>query len=73
MRVFLAGAGGAIGRRLLPRLIGAGHEVTGLSRSEERAERIRAAGAERWSATSSTPMPWRGGSRLPSPRSSSTR
>ena len=46
MRVFLAGAGGAIGRPLLPRLIEAGHEVTGLSRSEERAEAIRAAGAE---------------------------
>ena len=46
MRVFLAGAGGAIGRPLLPKLIEAGHEVTGLSRSEERAERFRAAGAE---------------------------
>ncbi len=46
MRVFLAGAGGAIGRPLLPRLIAAGHEVTGLSRSEERAAQIRTAGAE---------------------------
>ena len=46
MRVFLAGAGGAIGRPLLPQLIEAGHEVTGLSRSEQRAEAIRAAGAE---------------------------
>jgi nucleoside-diphosphate-sugar epimerase len=46
MRVFLAGAGGAIGRPLLPRLIAAGHEVTGLSRSEERAAEIRTAGAE---------------------------
>ncbi len=46
MRVFLAGAGGAIGRSLLPRLIEAGHDVTGLSRSEERAGAIRAAGAK---------------------------
>jgi nucleoside-diphosphate-sugar epimerase len=46
MKVFLAGAGGAIGRPLLPRLIEAGHQVTGLSRSEERAEQIRAAGAQ---------------------------
>ncbi|MGZ8666452.1 MAG: NAD-dependent epimerase/dehydratase family protein [Solirubrobacterales bacterium] len=46
MRVFLAGAGGAIGRSLLPRLIEAGHEVTGMSRSEQRAEAIRSAGAE---------------------------
>jgi nucleoside-diphosphate-sugar epimerase len=46
MKVFLAGAGGVIGRPLLPRLIAAGHEVTGLSRSEERAKEIRGAGAE---------------------------
>ena len=29
MRVFLAGASGAIGRPLVPKLIAAGHEVTG--------------------------------------------
>jgi nucleoside-diphosphate-sugar epimerase len=46
MKVFLAGAGGAIGRPLLPKLVEAGHQVTGLSRSEQRAEEIRAAGAE---------------------------
>ena len=45
MRVFLAGASGAIGRPLVPRLLAAGHEVTGMTRSEEGAERIRAAGA----------------------------
>jgi 2-alkyl-3-oxoalkanoate reductase len=45
MRVFVAGASGAIGRPLLPRLVAAGHEVTGTTRSEERAETIRAAGA----------------------------
>ncbi len=45
MRVFLAGASGAIGRPLVPRLLAAGHEVTGMTRSEERAELIRAAGA----------------------------
>ena len=45
MRVFVAGGSGAIGRPLLPRLIAAGHEVTGTTRSEERAEAIRAAGA----------------------------
>jgi nucleoside-diphosphate-sugar epimerase len=46
MKIFLAGAGGAIGRSLLPRLIEAGHEVTGMSRSEQRAEAIRSAGAQ---------------------------
>jgi 2-alkyl-3-oxoalkanoate reductase len=45
MRVFVAGASGAIGRPLVPRLVAAGHEVTGTTRSEERAEAIRAAGA----------------------------
>jgi nucleoside-diphosphate-sugar epimerase len=45
MRVFVAGASGAIGRPLVPRLVAAGHEVTGTTRSEERAEAIGAAGA----------------------------
>jgi 2-alkyl-3-oxoalkanoate reductase len=45
MRVFVAGATGAIGRRLVPRLIAAGHDVTGLTRSEQRAAGLREAGA----------------------------
>jgi 2-alkyl-3-oxoalkanoate reductase len=45
MRVFVAGASGAIGRPLVPKLVAAGHEVTGMTRSEERAEEIRQAGA----------------------------
>lgn len=46
MRVFVAGASGAIGRPLVGQLLAAGHEVTGVTRREERAEKIRAAGAE---------------------------
>ncbi len=46
MRVFLAGASGAIGRSLVPKLIAAGHEVTGMTRSAARAEDVRAAGAD---------------------------
>jgi nucleoside-diphosphate-sugar epimerase len=46
MRVFVAGASGAIGRRLVPQLIAAGHEVAAMCRTEEGAEVIRAAGAE---------------------------
>ncbi|MHB8241342.1 MAG: NAD-dependent epimerase/dehydratase family protein [Solirubrobacteraceae bacterium] len=46
MRVFLAGATGVIGRRLIPKLIAAGHEVTGMTRSPEKVETLRAAGAE---------------------------
>jgi nucleoside-diphosphate-sugar epimerase len=40
MRVFLAGATGAIGRRLVPLLLRAGHEVTGTTRSTEKAEEL---------------------------------
>ena len=46
MRVFVAGASGAIGTRLVPQLIDAGHKVTGTSRSPANAERVRALGAE---------------------------
>jgi nucleoside-diphosphate-sugar epimerase len=46
LRVFLAGATGTIGRRLVPLLVQAGHQVTGMTRSPARAERLVAAGAE---------------------------
>ncbi|MBA2794741.1 MAG: NAD(P)H-binding protein, partial [Thermoleophilaceae bacterium] len=45
MKVFVAGASGAIGRRLVPKLVEAGHEVTGMTRSEASAARIQEAGA----------------------------
>jgi nucleoside-diphosphate-sugar epimerase len=45
MKVFVAGASGAIGRPLLRQLVAAGHEVTGMTRREERVEEIRALGA----------------------------
>ncbi|HET7589150.1 MAG TPA: NAD-dependent epimerase/dehydratase family protein [Solirubrobacterales bacterium] len=46
MRVFLAGASGAIGRQLVPQLVAAGHEVAGTTRSEEKAGKLRGLGAE---------------------------
>jgi 2-alkyl-3-oxoalkanoate reductase len=46
MRVFVAGATGAIGARLVPQLVERGHEVIGTTRSPERADRLRALGAE---------------------------
>ena len=45
MRIFLAGAAGAIGRRLLPLLVRAGHDVTGTTRSAASAREIERAGA----------------------------
>ena len=44
MRIFVAGASGAIGRRLMPLLVGAGHEVIGMTRSADAALDLKAAG-----------------------------
>jgi nucleoside-diphosphate-sugar epimerase len=44
VRIFLAGASGAIGRRLTPLLLTAGHDVTGSTRSVETARQLNAAG-----------------------------
>lgn len=46
MRVFIAGATGVIGIRLIPLLVSDGHEVTGMTRSEGKADALRALGAE---------------------------
>lgn len=46
MRVLLAGATGALGRRLLPKLIDAGHDVVGTTRSAEKLAGLEAAGAQ---------------------------
>jgi nucleoside-diphosphate-sugar epimerase len=45
MRVFVTGASGAIGSRLVPQLIEAGHDVVGAHHSPASAERLRALGA----------------------------
>lgn len=45
-RIFLAGASGAIGRRLIPLLRAAGHHVAGTTRFEAKAATLRALGAE---------------------------
>jgi 2-alkyl-3-oxoalkanoate reductase len=46
MRVFVAGASGAIGRRLVPQLVAAGHEVIGTYVSPGHDQQVRALGAE---------------------------
>ena len=45
MKVFVAGATGAIGTQLLPRLVGKGHDVVGMTRSESKQDQVRALGA----------------------------
>ena len=46
MRVFVTGASGAIGTRLVPQLIDAGHEVIGTHNSPTSAELLRTLGAK---------------------------
>jgi uncharacterized protein YbjT (DUF2867 family) len=46
MHIFVAGATGAVGRRLVPLLVSNGHEVVGLTRTPEKAGTIRALGAQ---------------------------
>jgi nucleoside-diphosphate-sugar epimerase len=46
MKIFVAGATGAVGSRLVPVLVDAGHAVVGMTRSPEKADALRAAGAE---------------------------
>lgn len=46
MRIFLAGASGVIGTRLLPLLVGQGHVVAAMTRTPAKAERLRQLGGE---------------------------
>jgi nucleoside-diphosphate-sugar epimerase len=45
-RIFLAGASGAVGMRLVPLLVQAGYSVTGMTRSEAKAAQLTALGAQ---------------------------
>ncbi len=45
MRIFVAGASGALGKQLVPRLVAAGHDVTGASHSESKRDLVESLGA----------------------------
>src|SRR6266508_1727264 len=45
MNVFVAGATGALGRQLVPRLVARGHEVVGMTRSASKQDLVRSLGA----------------------------
>ena len=45
MKVFVAGATGVLGRRLVPELVARGHEVTGMTRSASKQDLLRSLGA----------------------------
>lgn len=46
MKIFVAGATGAVGSQLVPLLVGAGHDVVGTTTAPERAHRVSAVGAK---------------------------
>ena len=46
MRIFLAGASGVLGSRIVPRLVAGGHRVAAMTRSPEKVEQLRALGAD---------------------------
>jgi uncharacterized protein YbjT (DUF2867 family) len=53
MKIFVAGATGAVGRPLVPALIAAGHSVVGLTRTAGKAEFIKRMGLNPSSPTAS--------------------
>jgi nucleoside-diphosphate-sugar epimerase len=47
MRIFVAGAGGAIGHRLVPQLVARGHDVVATTTSERQTDALRAGSEQR--------------------------
>jgi nucleoside-diphosphate-sugar epimerase len=46
MRVFVAGATGALGKQLVPMLVASGHDVVGMTRTEAKRDQLRSLGAQ---------------------------
>jgi 2-alkyl-3-oxoalkanoate reductase len=59
MRVFVAGASGAIGEPLIVELLARGHSVLGMTSSETRANILEGQGAETVIVTRSTHLHWK--------------
>jgi len=63
MRIFLTGATGFIGTHLIPELLGAGHRVVGVSRSDAGMQTLRSLGAEPFRGVLEEPEALAGGAR----------
>ena len=63
MRIFLTGATGFIGSRIIPELLAAGHKVVGLTRSDTGAQTLVEAGVEPYRGTIDDPESLRAGAR----------
>jgi 2-alkyl-3-oxoalkanoate reductase len=46
MKIFVAGATGAVGKRLIPLLVASGYEVVAMTRSPEKVDSLNAAGVQ---------------------------
>ena len=58
MKIFIAGASGAIGSHLVPQLVARGHQVVGTTRSAAKTGVLRALGAEPVASVSSPMVTW---------------
>ena len=68
MKVFVAGASGALGVQLLPDLVAAGHQVVAMTRTASKQDALRALGAHPIVADALDPTRWRRRWARPSPR-----
>ena len=60
MKVFVAGATGALGNQLVPMLVANGHEVVGMTRTETKRDQLRSSARSPWWPTRWMPTPWGG-------------